>query len=76
MEAKLLIDNQWIDAQDGAVFERLHPVSQEVVTLAAAAGIADATRAVESAHAAFKAWRRTGPSERRRLPTGSPPTWR
>lgn len=67
MEAKLLIDNQWIDAQDGAVFERLHPVSQEVVTLAAAAGIADATRAVESAHAAFKAWRRTGPSERRRL---------
>lgn len=36
MEAKLLIDNQWIDAQDGAVFERLHPVSQEVVTLAAA----------------------------------------
>jgi len=46
MEAKLLIDNQWIDAQDGAVFERLHPVSQEVVTLAAAAGIADPTHYV------------------------------
>jgi len=67
MEAKLLIDNQWTAAHDGAMFERRHPVSNDVVTKAAAAGVADALRAVESANAAFKAWRRAAPSERRRL---------
>uniref|UniRef100_UPI0010F801CE aldehyde dehydrogenase n=1 Tax=Ramlibacter sp. 2FC TaxID=2502188 RepID=UPI0010F801CE len=67
MESQLLIDNQWAHAQDGAMFERRHPVSDEVVTRSAAAGVADAVRAVESASAAFKAWRRSPHSERRRL---------
>lgn len=67
METKLLIDNQWTAAQDGTVFERRHPVSNEVVTTASAAGVADAIRAVESANAAFKTWRRSAHSERRRL---------
>ncbi len=67
MDAKLLINNEWTNAQDNAVFERRHPVTNALVTQAAAAGVQDAIKAVESADAAFKAWRRTGPSERRRL---------
>lgn len=67
MQAQLLIDNQWLPSQNGAVFERRHPVSNEVVTVAASAGVPDAVRAAESAHAAFKTWRRSAPSERRRL---------
>lgn len=67
MKSQLLIDNQWTDAHDGAVFTRLHPVSNEVTTEAAAAGIADATRAADCAGAALKSWRRSPPSERRRL---------
>ncbi len=67
MEAKLLIDNQWVDAQNGATFDRKHPLSNAVVTQAAAASVADAVKAVESAHTAFKAWRRSTPSDRRRM---------
>ena len=67
MQSKLLTDNQWIDAQGGAKFERRHPVSGELITLSAAAGVADAIRSADSAGAAFKSWRRSTPSERRRL---------
>lgn len=67
MEAKLLIDNQWTAAEGGATFQRRHPVSNAVVTTASAAGAVDAIQAVESAHAAFREWRRSAPSERRRL---------
>ncbi len=67
MEAKLLINNEWTAAHDGAVFERRHPVTNTLVTTASAAGVADAIQAVESADAAFKSWKRSAPSERRRL---------
>ncbi|MDB5929885.1 MAG: Aldehyde Dehydrogenase [Polaromonas sp.] len=67
MESKLLINNQWVDAQCGAKFERRHPVTGELVTLSAAAGVADAIESADSAGAAFKSWRRSAPSERRRL---------
>ncbi|HCY15715.1 MAG: dehydrogenase [Curvibacter sp. GWA2_64_110] len=67
MESKLLIDNQWVAAKDGAVFERRNPISNAVVTNASAAGVNDAASAVDSANAAFKIWRRSAPSERRRL---------
>lgn len=67
MKSQLLIDNAWTDAQGNATFERRHPVSNDVVTEAAAAGIDDAKKAAESAHAAYKSWRLSPPSERRRL---------
>jgi acyl-CoA reductase-like NAD-dependent aldehyde dehydrogenase len=67
MEAQLLIDNEIRPAKAGATFERRHPVSNAVVTRAAAGGIDDAVAAVESASAAFKFWRHSAPSERRRI---------
>lgn len=67
MKSQLLIDNLWVDAENNAKFERRHPVNDALVTEAASASIADANKAAESAHAAFKTWRQSPPSERRRL---------
>jgi salicylaldehyde dehydrogenase len=67
METQLLIDNQWYGAANGATFERRHPVTNELVTRAAAGGVADAVRAAESASTAFQKWRRSTPTERRAI---------
>jgi acyl-CoA reductase-like NAD-dependent aldehyde dehydrogenase len=67
METLLLIDNEARAAQDGATFDRRHPTSGEVVTRAAAGGVDDAIAAVESAGVAFRSWRNTSPTERRRI---------
>jgi acyl-CoA reductase-like NAD-dependent aldehyde dehydrogenase len=67
METQLLIDNQSRGALSAKTFERRHPVSNEVVTRAAAAGVKDAIAAVESASEAFKTWRVSAPSLRRQL---------
>jgi len=65
METQLLIDNQWRAAVNGGTFERRHPTTNELVTRAAAGGVADAANAAESAHVAFQSWRRSTPTERR-----------
>lgn len=67
MEVQLLIDNQQVQAGSGKTFERRNPISGNVVTTAAAAGVEDARRAAAAAGEAFKAWSQTGPSERRRV---------
>lgn len=67
MKSQLLIDNDWVNAQDGTTFERRHPVSNALITEAAAASIHDAKKAADSAQAAYKTWRLSPPSERRRL---------
>lgn len=67
MEASLLIDNKDVPAADGKVFERRDPLTGELVTRAAAATVADAKAAVDAAAAAFPAWARILPSERRTL---------
>lgn len=67
MEVQLLIDNQQGPAGSGKTFERRNPISGNVVTTAAAAGVADARRVAASAGEAFKTWSQTGPSERRRV---------
>lgn len=67
MEVQLLIDNKPVAAGDGKTFERRNPVSGNVVTRSAAAGVADASRAADSAGEAFKSWSKTGPTERRRI---------
>jgi len=67
MQSQLLIDNEWRPAAGAATFERRHPVSGALVTTAAAGGVDDAVKAAESAARAFATWRRSAPSERRRL---------
>ncbi|EJC75519.1 NAD-dependent aldehyde dehydrogenase [Rhizobium leguminosarum bv. trifolii WSM2012] len=65
--AKLMINNEAIDASEGATFERVDPLTGDVATTAAAGSIADMTRAANAAAAAFPDWSQTGPGERRRL---------
>ncbi|MDD0813192.1 aldehyde dehydrogenase [Curvibacter sp. HBC28] len=67
MKSQLLIDNDWVNALGDATFERRHPISNALITEAAAASVEDAKKAAESAQAAYKAWRLSPPSERRRL---------
>lgn len=67
MKSNLMINNEDVDASDGASFERIDPVTLAVATQAAAATIKDALAAVDAAHAAFPAWSAVGPSERRGL---------
>ena len=64
-EVPLLIGGKARAASDGGTFERRHPVSGEVVSVVAAATLADADAAVEAAQAAFPAWAALGPGERR-----------
>lgn len=67
MKTELIIDNTPRPAENGATFERRHPVSQEVVTTGAAATVNDAIAAAESAARAFASWSVTGPSTRRAI---------
>ena len=67
METKLIIDNQHVAASSGATYARVSPTSGKTVTVAAAATVDDAIRAVDSAAQAFKTWSLTGPTERRRI---------
>jgi acyl-CoA reductase-like NAD-dependent aldehyde dehydrogenase len=67
MDVRLVIDNQTVDASSARTFERRNPISGDVVTRAAAADVADAVRAAESAQRAFLSWSQTGPTERRQI---------
>lgn len=67
MKTQLLINNEALDATSGATFERLHPLTGEVVTTSAAATKEDSIKAVDSAAEAFRTWSKTGPSERRTI---------
>ena len=65
MQTQLIIDNESRDAQDGRTFERRNPLTGDIVTEGAAAGVDDAIDAVESASKAFSSWSLSGPSQRR-----------
>jgi acyl-CoA reductase-like NAD-dependent aldehyde dehydrogenase len=65
LDVPLLFRNQNVPASNGVIFERLSPITGEVVSRAAAATPADAAAAVASAAAAFPKWSATGPGERR-----------
>ncbi len=67
MTTELLIDGKAVPASGGRTFTRRDPVTGEVATVAAAASVDDARAAVAAAHAAFPAWSRTSPQERRTL---------
>ncbi|MGI4849668.1 MAG: aldehyde dehydrogenase [Janthinobacterium lividum] len=67
METRLIIDNQHVNASNGATFTRVSPTTGEVITVAAAATLADALKAADSAALAFKTWSLTTPTERRTI---------
>jgi acyl-CoA reductase-like NAD-dependent aldehyde dehydrogenase len=48
-------------------FDRLDPVTREVASTAVAASVAEVQAVAKRAHAAFAAWSKVGPSERRAL---------
>jgi benzaldehyde dehydrogenase (NAD) len=63
----MLINGEPSQARSGATFTRSNPLDGQVATTAPAASTQDAVAAVEAAAAAFPAWSRTGPGERRTL---------
>jgi acyl-CoA reductase-like NAD-dependent aldehyde dehydrogenase len=71
MEVDLLIDGHASPASKGGTFERRDPVTGEVATRAAAAGVEDARRAADCAAAAFPGWASLGPGARRKLLLGA-----
>src|SRR3954469_1486173 len=66
-EQQLLIGGEWVGAEGGRTFEKADPYTHEAATIAAAAGVEDAERAVEAAAAAFPEWSATPPAKRREL---------
>ena len=66
-EYRMYIDGAWSEAADGEFYEDFNPFTGEVFARVASGKRADAARAVAAAAAAFPAWSRTLPSERRRL---------
>jgi acyl-CoA reductase-like NAD-dependent aldehyde dehydrogenase len=65
--AKLMINDEAMDASDASTFERIDPLTGDVATIAPAGSVADMAKAAGAAAAAFPAWSETGPGERRRL---------
>ncbi len=65
MRAELLMGGRSTAALDGRTFVRRNPVTGEVATIAAAAGITDAETAADIAAAAFPGWSSLGPGVRR-----------
>ncbi|MFO7274175.1 MAG: aldehyde dehydrogenase [Bacillota bacterium] len=63
----LLIGGRRQEARAGTWYERHNPLTGEVVTQAAAAGVDDARAAADAAATAFPEWAETGPGERRQL---------
>src|SRR6187399_811718 len=66
-EISLLLESKDVPASNGATFDRLNPVTGDIASRAAAAQIADAKRAADTAAAAFPAWSATGPNARRMI---------
>ena len=67
MKSQLIIDNVHVEATGGGTYARISPTSGNTITTAAAATVADAVKAVDSAAHAFKTWSQTSPTERRRI---------
>ncbi|MGE3149098.1 MAG: aldehyde dehydrogenase [Pseudorhodoplanes sp.] len=63
---QMLIDNKWVDAEGGKVFESVNPANGQPWALIPNASAADVDRAVRSAHRAFTEgpWARMLPQER------------
>ncbi len=65
---KMLIDGDWVDAADGAVFDSMNPTTGKIWSRVPEATAADVDRAVKAADRAFTIgpWAKMTPSERGR----------
>src|SRR3954447_9163961 len=70
-EQQLLIGGEWVRADGGRTFEKNDPYTGEPATVAAAAAIDDAERAVAAAAAAFPEWSALSASKRSDLLTAA-----
>ncbi|MGA2552395.1 MAG: NAD-dependent succinate-semialdehyde dehydrogenase [Burkholderiaceae bacterium] len=61
---RLLIDNQWVDAESKKTLDVLNPATGEPIGKVACAGIADLDRALAAAQRGFDAWRKVSAHER------------
>lgn len=61
---RLTIDGESADAADGRVYDVVSPFTECVIARVPDASRVDAERAVDSAHAAFRSWRRLSVPER------------
>ena len=60
----LLINGEWVDAENGATFETHNPATGELLALCANASAKDVDRAVKAAAEAQPAWAAKSPAER------------
>jgi acyl-CoA reductase-like NAD-dependent aldehyde dehydrogenase len=67
MNISLLINGADRPSATGRLYDRLDPFTQKLATRAPAATLEDANAAVDAAAAAFPAWSKTSPGERRAL---------
>ncbi|MBB3134486.1 acyl-CoA reductase-like NAD-dependent aldehyde dehydrogenase [Rhizobium pisi] len=67
MTISLLINGVDRPAASSRTYDRVDPFTGEVASRAAAAGPDDVTAAIDAASAAFPAWSKTGPSQRRAI---------
>lgn len=63
-EYKLLIDGQWVEAENHATFETHNPANNELLAVCADASASDVDKAVNAAQKAFETWSKTSPQER------------
>jgi succinate-semialdehyde dehydrogenase/glutarate-semialdehyde dehydrogenase len=63
-DTRLLIDNQWVDAQSGKTLDVLNPATGAVIGKVAHASTVDLDRALAAAQKGFAAWRNTSAPER------------
>ncbi|MEK1865283.1 MAG: aldehyde dehydrogenase [Rhizobium leguminosarum] len=67
MNISLLINGADRAASGGRTFDRLDPFTEKLASRAAAADLDDVAAAVNAASAAFGAWSKTGPGQRRAI---------
>jgi len=67
MNISLLINGTDRAAASGRTYDRIDPFTEKLASRAAAAGLEDVEAAIEAASAAFPAWSKTGPGQRRAL---------
>jgi acyl-CoA reductase-like NAD-dependent aldehyde dehydrogenase len=67
MNISLLINGADRPAASGRTFDRIDPFTEKLASRAPAAGLEDVAAAVEAASAAFAAWSKTGPTQRRSI---------
>ncbi|UFW67149.1 aldehyde dehydrogenase (plasmid) [Rhizobium laguerreae] len=67
MNISLLINGADRAASGGRTYDRTDPFTEKLASRAAAASLEDAAAAVDAASAAFGAWSKTGPGQRRAI---------